>query len=156
MNFRNSAFLAITLCCLVAYVCADDGSKLPEVDEHDKNIIPQSTAHPSDFTFPNALTSFLTNGGIVAGAVLAIGALAVILAPIFGFKFCTLLGTCDSGYSAGPSYNDYTGYQQGTYNPAYQKRSLEYIGPILKALGNAYDKYNKNGSPLATAVTKNA
>ncbi|XP_014249802.1 uncharacterized protein LOC106666835 [Cimex lectularius] len=132
---------------------ADEIVEDDEPDAVDRNTV--TTSHSrlnvGDITLPNGLVTLLANGGAVAAGILAVAAIAMLLMPAFGLRMCSIFGNCDNptyqAYSAAPNsvYADYPGYaQSGTYNnPVYQKRSLEYIGPILKALGNAYEKYSK-------------
>lgn len=51
-------------------------------------------------------------------------------------------------------YNSFrfTGYQYG--NNAFRKRSLEYVGPILKMLSAAYDKYGPKPKSIKTEPEK--
>ena len=46
MFFRKIVFLSIFL-FMAVYARADDGNKQTEAEEHDKNVISQSTGHPS-------------------------------------------------------------------------------------------------------------
>ncbi|KAL1464883.1 hypothetical protein WDU94_004491 [Cyamophila willieti] len=116
---------------------------------------------PGELSFlPNGFVGHLITGGAVAVGVIVI----VLLASLF-YPFSSVKGLCDVFQSCPPnsnyrvdtyptpgvlSANTNTQYQDtynspysqpGAYSPTYQKRSLEYVGPILKMLNAAYDKY---------------
>ncbi|XP_039297853.1 uncharacterized protein LOC111056946 [Nilaparvata lugens] len=132
-------------------------------DNIDRNsnsaVAPTPVPHndDSEMTLSNILSNLTYHGGFVAAGVLALSALAAMIMPMFGLRLCSLIGTCDAVYPA-TSYasgysNDaaYAGYGQAMYSPSsYQKRSIEYIGPILKALSSAYDKYGKASAVAST------
>ncbi|GLH02256.1 Uncharacterized protein GBIM_08274 [Gryllus bimaculatus] len=121
------------------------------------------TLRAGDFSLSNNFVSGLVTAGAVVLGVLGVAAVLAILLPLFGVKLCYLTGTCDplgpqgvfvasQPLPAAPagSPHAYDAYNAAAYNNAasagypstsYQRRSLEYVGPILKALSTAYDKY---------------
>ncbi|KAK9506924.1 hypothetical protein O3M35_008772 [Rhynocoris fuscipes] len=158
--------------CLAKTIDDNHQEEVEDAENVDRNTLSQTTQsnevmfansgmNAGDLNIPGSLVQLLANGGAVAAGILVVAALALMVMPAFGVRACSIFGGCDSpsyqAYSTSPNsvYSDYQGYSQGgTYNnPVYQRRSLEYIGPILKALGNAYDKYNRAATPT---VTKNA
>ncbi|XKL62260.1 hypothetical protein PGB90_002093 [Kerria lacca] len=106
-----------------------------------------------DISWKSGLEQSLTLGGIIVAGLVILGGLAWLLAPIFGYRICTLLGNCEVPsitHSTGGNLQDpsHTNSFSDTYNtpyvsyaPGYRKRSLNYIGPILKTLASAYEKY---------------
>ncbi|KAK6617968.1 hypothetical protein RUM43_012315 [Polyplax serrata] len=107
------------------------------------------TSLPQDFTLSDGLLRAVGTAGVLITGIAGIAALLSFLLPMFGFRSCMLFGTCDNGYET-TGYNSvgsnsiyeqpgFNGYQ---YNGSpYKKRSLEYVGPILKMLSAAYEKY---------------
>lgn len=83
---------------------------------------------PGDLNIPQNLMQILTNGGAVAVGLAVVAALAALAMPMFGIRYCQLLGNCDNAYqySANSVYqNDMYGqYPQASYptGNSYQKR----------------------------------
>lgn len=102
-------------------------------------------------------TQLSVNESFYLGALLVVNTL-VLIAVIFllwtpQLRFCSLFGNCDSTsgeYPAGVGHNlqdprminNYNMYPTTSYARSLQKRSLEYMGPILKTLAAAYDQYD--------------
>lgn len=89
---------------------------------------------PEDLGIPQNLLNILTNGGAVAVGLAVVAALAALAMPMFGLKYCQLLGNCDSTaypYANTAVYqNDVYGqYPQTSYptGNTYQKR---YVSPF--------------------------
>ncbi|XP_075211050.1 uncharacterized protein LOC142318345 isoform X2 [Lycorma delicatula] len=126
-------------------------SKKEDVDRNSLAQSPlQASSSSNDVSNNGNLIALLSNGGIAAVGLLSFAAVVMVILQLFGFRWCSILGSCgdlhQNGYY-GDGYNS-GGYSQSSYyTPStYQKRSLEYIGPILKALSSAYDKYGKVNS----------
>lgn len=83
---------------------------------------------PGDINIPQNLMQILSNGGAVAVGLAVVAALAALAMPMFGIRYCQLLGNCDNAYpySANSVYqNDMYGqYPQASYptGNSYQKR----------------------------------
>ncbi|RZF39865.1 hypothetical protein LSTR_LSTR014164 [Laodelphax striatellus] len=131
------------------------------IDRNSNTVVATAPAHQNDdeqLSFGNMLSVLGHNGGFIAAGVLALSAIAAMVMPMFGLRFCSLIGTCDGIYPAASYASGYAndaayagGYGQAMYSPSsYQKRSIEYIGPILKALSSAYDKYGKASAVAST------
>ncbi|KAG8256612.1 hypothetical protein J6590_091856 [Homalodisca vitripennis] len=90
---------------------------------------------------------------VAMGAVVVLAILGALAMPLFGFQYCQLLGTCNNSLYTG--YNNmyqndvYGQYPSSSYQSGntYQKRSVDYMGPMLHMLKAAYDKYGQNGAP---------
>ncbi|EEB18231.1 hypothetical protein Phum_PHUM506450 [Pediculus humanus corporis] len=104
---------------------------------------------PGELTISDGLLRALGTAGVLITGIAGIAAILSFLLPMFGFRSCMLFGTCDSSYDTTAYSNvnsnsiyDTQGYGNYQYNGnPYKKRSLEYVGPILKMLTAAYDKY---------------
>ncbi|XP_046409149.1 uncharacterized protein LOC124174057 isoform X2 [Ischnura elegans] len=124
----------------------------------------------------SALSSIAVSAGAAALGVAGLALVAYLILYMFGVKRCHLLGTCDAlaaatahftnpppphvtagHYSSQMDTSPYGAYapQQPQTNPpatyqhegnSFNKRSLEYVGPVLRSLASAYDKYEKWGS----------
>ncbi|PSN32991.1 hypothetical protein C0J52_21123 [Blattella germanica] len=126
-------------------------SSFAEEDVHsestnsDKNVIKL----PGDVSLPANMLQLVTAAGALVLGFVGVAVILSLVMPLFGIRLCHLLGTCDNFASATTAYSghNYDYSTAGTYsqplysNTAFQKRSLEYVGPILKALSAAYDKY---------------
>ncbi|KAI5713255.1 hypothetical protein M8J75_014915 [Diaphorina citri] len=162
--------LFLTAFALAADTTADDASSAPasqaEASNHDVATTIPDKPHPLS-GFPSELSFLPTGilGHLVTGGAVAIGVVIIVLIASLFYPFSSVKGLCDLTGSCPPnsnyrvdtyptpgvlSANTNTQYadsynspysQPGAYSPTYQKRSLEYVGPILKMLNAAYDKY---------------
>ncbi|XP_049794861.1 uncharacterized protein LOC126209727 [Schistocerca nitens] len=145
-------FYVILLLCVSASSYADDTAE-DDSEPLDRHSLPVMNL-PEDL--PANVMYFLASAGAIILAVLVIAAILSLILPLFGIKLCYLLGTCEHvtyfSQPLGAVGTQYDAYANGgTFNnpvpstayssSAYQKRSLEYVGPILKALSAAYEKY---------------
>uniref|UniRef100_A0A146KQL7 Uncharacterized protein n=1 Tax=Lygus hesperus TaxID=30085 RepID=A0A146KQL7_LYGHE len=160
MHFNRKSLLVVFLavCSLAAAADETNDVDAPHDAEEKSTTVPASPTS-SDITIPGNLVQMLMNGGAVAAGIIVVATLATLVWPVLQTRMCHVFGTCDNIYAASP-YSG-TAYQQdyaqaaygqgGTFNNPtnYQKRSIEYLTPVLKALGNAYEKYNH--ASVATA-----
>ncbi|XP_069686127.1 uncharacterized protein [Periplaneta americana] len=140
---------------LAAALFTDAIAEEETTEEHtnvDRNSL-SSIRLPNDMSLPANMLQLITAAGALVLGFVGVAVVLSLVLPVFGVRLCHILGTCDTysttAYSSGigPSYDAYG--TTGTYNQptlsyasnAFQKRSLEYVGPILKALSAAYDKY---------------
>ncbi|XP_026807427.1 uncharacterized protein LOC113550031 isoform X1 [Rhopalosiphum maidis] len=98
---------------------------------------------------PSSYGAALAAGGAVVIGVVVLLAISAIVSPLFGYRLCQIFSTCDvpaagTGYSA-------DAYQ--SYPPTYNKRSIEYVKPILQVLNSAYEKYGHGAIPAGLANT---
>lgn len=116
------------LCCLL-WVSAEKVSNTKELAITNQEISASST--------------YKTTAVITALTAVAAGVVAVAswIIPLIAYKFCYLFGSCDDGLG---SYVDQF-LMGGRQNP-FQKRSLDYLGPVLQTLANAYEIY-EGGDP---------
>ncbi|XP_047005001.1 uncharacterized protein LOC124623558 isoform X1 [Schistocerca americana] len=152
-------FYVILLLCISASSYADDTAE-DDSEPLDRHSLPVMNLPVGLRTvtedLPANVMYFLASAGAIILAVLVIGAILSLILPLFGIKLCYLLGTCEHvtyfSQPLGAVGTQYDAYANGaTFNnpvpstayssSAYQKRSLEYVGPILKALSAAYEKY---------------
>lgn len=82
---------------------------------------------------PQNLMQAVTQGGAVAVGLAVLAALAALTLPLFGIKYCQLLGNCSDNYAYANSVyqNDpslYGPYSQPTYpsSNTYQKRYVNF------------------------------
>lgn len=92
-------------------------------------------------SFLSADLPFKKVGIVAAFVVIATGvvALASFIYPLIAIKLCYWFGSCNSGLIAGYLAQNYL-----SDSPRIQKRSLEYLGPILQTLVNAYEIYGSD------------
>ncbi|KAF6211278.1 hypothetical protein GE061_014395 [Apolygus lucorum] len=153
MHLNRSALLLVFLAvCSLAYAADETNAVDSSHDAEEKSTTVPATQTSSDITIPGSLVQMLMNGGAVAAGIVVVATLATLIWPVLQQRMCNVFGTCDNIYAAAPY--PATAYQQdyaqsaygqgGTFNNPtnYQKRSIEYLTPVLKALGNAYEKYN--------------
>ncbi|XP_025193065.1 uncharacterized protein LOC112593045 isoform X2 [Melanaphis sacchari] len=98
---------------------------------------------------PNSYGAVLAAGGAVVIGVVVLLAISAIVSPLFGYKLCQIFSTCDVPPAA-------TGYSADAYQsfpPTYNKRSIEYVKPILQVLNSAYEKYGQGAIPAGLANT---
>jgi len=98
---------------------------------------------------PSSYGAALAAGGAVVIGVVVLLAISAIVSPLFGYKLCQIFSTCDVPPAA-------TGYNADAYQsfpPTYNKRSIEYVKPILQVLNSAYEKYGHGAIPAGLANT---
>ncbi|PNF29195.1 hypothetical protein B7P43_G10786 [Cryptotermes secundus] len=137
---------------LYTSACAEEGTE-DETVSVDRNSL-SSIRLPNDMSLPANMLQLVTAAGALVLGFIGVAVVLSLILPLFGVRFCNLVGTCEhftttaySGTGMGHNYDAYS--TAGTYNQPslsyatnnFQKRSLEYVGPILKALSAAYDKY---------------
>lgn len=88
-------------------------------------------------------TTYKTIAVLTALTVVAAGIVTIVsgIIPFIAYKFCYIFGTCDHSLS---SYVDQ--FLIGGRQNSLQKRSLDYVGPLLQTLANAYEIY-EGGDP---------
>ncbi|KAK7867888.1 hypothetical protein R5R35_002813 [Gryllus longicercus] len=175
----------VALAAAAAAASEDNSLDEPHTNTVDRTSSTVSAIQlPGDFSLSNNFVSGLVTAGAVVLGVLGVAAVLAILLPLFGVKLCYLTGTCDplgpqgvfvasqplpaapagsphayDAYNAA-AYNNAAsaGYPSTSYQRSLNSRSLEYVGPILKALSTAYDKYaaprllRKGGRATASAA----
>lgn len=75
------------------------------------------------------ITQLLAQGGLVAVSVVGLAAVVALIMPLFGIKYCQILGNCNDsyGYTNSVYQNDpnlYGAYPNSAYptSNTYQKR----------------------------------
>ncbi|KAM7249441.1 hypothetical protein ACFE04_008343 [Oxalis oulophora] len=108
-----------------------------------------------DLSWKNGFEQALAVTGIIIGSFVILGGLAWLLTPVFGYRICTILGNCESPVltHSGGNLQDpgqANAYPSDMYNSVvspymsgYRKRSLRYVGPLLKTLASAYEKFEQ-------------
>ncbi|KAJ9597691.1 hypothetical protein L9F63_011457 [Diploptera punctata] len=144
MSAHKFFICTIVLLAVVKSSLSNDEDQHSEVSNTDKNSIKL----PGDLSLPSNMIQLVVAAGALVLGVVGVAIILSLVLPLFGVRICNFLGTCESFTTtayAGPTYDTYNTagtYNQPLYgNTAFQKRSLEYVGPILKALSTAYDKY---------------
>ncbi|XKL69088.1 hypothetical protein PGB90_006857 [Kerria lacca] len=145
-----------------------NGVNADDVNETQKSNATIAAEKKPTYSVPfisNDLSSWKTDvgqvlviGSIVISSLVIIGVVAWLLSPVLGYRLCTILGNCETevvSYSNGGNLqnfmqpnafpNVYNTYDSA-YNGGYQKRSLNYVGPILKTLASAYEKYEQSST----------
>ncbi|XP_060872533.1 uncharacterized protein LOC132946511 [Metopolophium dirhodum] len=98
---------------------------------------------------PNSYGAALATGGVVVIGVVVLLAISAIVSPLFGYRLCQIFSTCEVPPAA-------TGYSADAYQsfpPTYNKRSIEYVKPILQVLNSAYEKYGHGAIPAGLVNT---
>ncbi|XP_015365053.1 PREDICTED: uncharacterized protein LOC107162598 isoform X2 [Diuraphis noxia] len=98
---------------------------------------------------PNSYGAALATGGVVVIGVVVLLAISAIVSPLFGYRLCQIFSTCEVPPTA-------TGYSADAYQsfpPTYNKRSIEYVKPILQVLNSAYEKYGHGAIPAGLVNT---
>lgn len=109
----------LCLCCYVLYATAE------KTDSKDIAVSTSST-----YKTVAVLTALTT---VAAGIV----AIAAWIIPLIAYKFCYIFGSCEYGLGA---------YVDQFLMGGRQKRSLDYVGPLLQTLANAYEIYEGSDS----------
>lgn len=119
------------LCVFCAFLCA-----AAQKPADSKDLAPANQA-------VSANTTYKTVAVVTALAAVAAGVVAIAswIVPLIAYKFCYLFGSCDQ--SLGTYVDDLL--LGGRQNPL-QKRSLDYLGPVLQTLAKAYEIY-EGGDP---------
>ncbi|XP_027841327.1 uncharacterized protein LOC114122766 isoform X2 [Aphis gossypii] len=99
---------------------------------------------------PNSYGAALAAGGAVVIGVVVLLAISAIVSPLFGYRLCQIFSTCDLPPAAATGYST-DAYQ--SFPPTYNKRSIEYVKPILQVLNSAYEKYGHGAIPAGLANT---
>lgn len=91
----------------------------------------------------SASTTYKTIAVFTALTMVAAGIVAIVswMIPLIAYKFCYLFGSCDHSLS---TYVDQ--FLIGGRQNSLQKRSVDYVGPLLQTLANAYEIY-EGGDP---------
>lgn len=119
----SNKILLLFLCC-VLYTIAEKN------DQKEILILqPEASLTPTYKTI--AVITALTT--VTAGLVV----IAAWIVPLIAYKFCYLFGSCEYGLSM---------YVDQFLLARRQKRSVEYVGPLLQTLANAYEIY-EGGDP---------
>ncbi|KAL5235943.1 hypothetical protein ACI65C_003353 [Semiaphis heraclei] len=98
---------------------------------------------------PNSYGAALAAGGAVVVGVVVLLAISAIVSPLFGYKLCQIFSTCD----VPPTVTGYSADAYQSYPPTYNKRSIEYVKPILQVLNSAYEKYGHGSIPAGLVNT---
>lgn len=118
-----STKIFIYLVCFALYATAE------QIESKDVTTMQQEVSTSSTYKTIAVLTALAT---VAAGVV----AIVAWILPLIAYKFCYLFGSCE--YSLGAYVDQFLiGGRQNTM----QKRSLEYVGPLLQTLANAYEMY---------------
>ncbi|XP_054266902.1 uncharacterized protein LOC128989070 [Macrosteles quadrilineatus] len=153
----------LMLATLLAAEKAADSATTAAADKVDKTQVATTTTSPAtnEYGIPHNLMQIISSGGTVVLGVVVLAAIAALIMPMFNLRLCQVLGNCDtyagaaSGYSSNLYQNDVYGqYPQASYPTpnTYQKRSVEYMGPVLQMLKTAYDKYSQNPTASRNAL----
>lgn len=106
-------------------------------DNNPKTQLLELPQHPITWNSYNIIATATAVVLVAAGLT----ALTALVLPLITYKICYLLGSCDKGFF---TYVDRFIAADDNPRKNLQKRSLEYVGPILQALSAGYEKY---GSP---------
>lgn len=114
--------------CSVLYTAADETNS--------KEIVAAEQDVSTSYTYKTiALLTALTT---VAGGIVV---LAAWIIPLIAYKFCYLFGSCEYGLGV---YVDQ--FLMGGRQNLLQRRSLDYLGPLLQNLASAYEMYEGSDS----------
>ncbi|KAK7573546.1 hypothetical protein V9T40_010737 [Parthenolecanium corni] len=154
-------FLATILIFTIAFAESAESSSVKENDSNNTAISekkPYSVSFlPDELSWRDGFGQALAVSGILISTLVVLGVFAWLLAPVFGYRLCTVLGNCepsvvlahsnnggnlqDPGQANG--YSDMYNSVVSPYMSAYRKRSLKYVGPLLKTLASAYEKFDQ-------------
>ncbi|XP_065218382.1 uncharacterized protein LOC135844173 [Planococcus citri] len=154
-SYKLVIFLAF--CITLCYAKVDAGSNATStVPPEKQTYVVSSSIFPSDLSWNTGFGQALIFVGAAAFSFVLIGGLTLLLAPLFGYKVCAILGNCNKEaitYSAegtlqNPAQSNTYNNDWGTAAPyflqapytTYGKRSVEYIKPILETLAKTYEQ----------------
>ncbi|XP_050537106.1 uncharacterized protein LOC126903135 [Daktulosphaira vitifoliae] len=122
------------------------------------NVIPNNESNNEWSVVPKGYGGALATGGAVVVGIVVLLAIAAVVSPLFGYRLCQIFSTCDAATTGTAFSGDgYSGYATAPSYSTYQKRSIEYVGPILQALNSAYEKYGHGTTnPISQAIKKSA
>ncbi|XP_050435623.1 uncharacterized protein LOC126842625 [Adelges cooleyi] len=160
----NSFLAFAVLVTLALHACAEDAKEVTtstssSAIDRATSILKASVLNDNDASkwsvVPSGYGSALATGGAVVIGVVVLLAIAAVVSPLFGYRLCQIFSTCDAATGQSFSGDGYSGYASAPSYSTYQKRSIEYVGPILQALNSAYEKYGHGGpSPLSQVIKK--
>ncbi|XP_050430960.1 uncharacterized protein LOC126839608 [Adelges cooleyi] len=159
----NSFLVCTFLATLALLACAEDIKVVtpsPSTSAIDRvtSIVKKNVLSDNDASkwsvVPNGYGSAAVTGGAVAVGVVVLLAIAAVIGPLFGYRLCQIFNTCDVVAAQSFNSDGYSDYASASLYSPYQKRSIEYVGPILQALNSAYAKYGHGGATRSSYVIK--
>lgn len=139
MAFRFLASLLMLAGWVAAQTSPDNLSdnSLANVNLEERDI-PEPGAygrHPITWNSSRyAVIATVTAIVVVAAGLVAVSA---FILPLLTYKLCYIFGDCDQSFF----YYVDRFVTEGDVRKSVQKRSLEYLGPVMEALSAAYEKY---------------
>lgn len=94
------------------------------------------TQHPITWSSYNIIATTTALVVVAAGVT----AFIALILPLIAYKICYLLGSCNDSF-----FTYVNRFVASDVSPRknFDKRSAEYLGPILQALSVAYEKYER-------------
>ncbi|KAB0801303.1 hypothetical protein PPYR_05657 [Photinus pyralis] len=103
-------------------------------DSISPNQVLQVPRHPITWNTYNVIAT--TTAVVVVAA--GVTALMALILPLIAYKICYFIGDCEDSFF---THVDKFIASEVSSRKNLEKRSLEYVGPILQALSSAYEKY---------------